>query len=340
MATNILAEKAKEQNIQILQFRNQKLSEQLKNLKQQLKTLDGNVSKHEEFKKQYSDTLLIVNRLWDQLNLDICSLSARCSGQPAEDLPAPAADLPDSWEDFDPYLRRLLNGDASSQKQIKRNVQDYQQDLSEVEQALHARATASLLALSGLLDLIQRRQQTADAEVEALRQASSDDALRQANGQLQDEVSSLQQQLNAAQALQRSTQLLLKQAQDRAFEAAENLKSIKNELADTEYELSAAQRKLQRLEQQQPAAGDQQPVTTGLARQPSTPALDAAAAAGPSTASSQQAGDPGAHAAVVEELQAQVAQLQELLDQRIVERESEVEAHSKTQRWVHNFFQC
>eukprot|EP00878_Enallax_costatus_P020748 GHUV01021940.1.p1 GENE.GHUV01021940.1~~GHUV01021940.1.p1 ORF type:complete len:692 (+),score=297.48 GHUV01021940.1:254-2329(+) len=338
MASNILAEKAQEQNIQILQFRNQKLSEQLNNLKQQIRILEGSVTKHEEEKKQYVDTLLTVNRLWDQLNTDVRSLSVRCTGQPAEDLPAPAADLPDSWEDFDPFLRRLLNGDATSQKQIKRNVQEYQQDLSEVEQALHARAAASMQALSDLLDLIGGRQQTVDAEVEKLRQGCADEAVKQANEQLQGEVSSLQQQLDAAQALQRSMQLLLKQAQDNAFEAAENLKVIKNELADREYELSAVQRKLQRAKQQQPAAGQPQAGAAGLASQPSTPALDAAAASGAGTSTaaaaggSQQAGDAGGNAAVVEELQAQVAQLQELLNQRTAERESEVEAHSKTQR--------
>jgi hypothetical protein len=69
----------------------------------------------------------------------------------------------------------------------------------------------------------------------------------------------LQQQLDLAQALQRSTQQLLKQVEDRNFEVTENLKSIKNDLADKEYALQAAQRKLQRLKQQQsgPAAGDQ-----------------------------------------------------------------------------------
>jgi E3 ubiquitin-protein ligase BRE1 len=175
MASNILVEKAKEQNIQILQFQNQKLSEQLANLKNQISVLDGSVFKFEEQKKQYADTLLCVNRIWEQLIADVRSLCARCSSTSSSNQqadPAAAAAAATSsgsapadtavddnaedqgngecepWQRFDPFLRRLLSNcdaeAAAALKTIKRNSQDYQADLSEVEQALHARSAASL----------------------------------------------------------------------------------------------------------------------------------------------------------------------------------------------------
>jgi len=177
MASNILVEKAKEQNIQILQFQNQKLSEQLANLKNQISVLDGSVFKFEEQKKQYADTLLCVNRIWEQLIADVRSMCARCSStsssnQQADPAAAAAAAATSSgsapadtaaddnaedqgngdcepWQRFDPFLRRLLSNcdaeaAAAALKTIKRNSQDYQADLSEVEQALHARSAASL----------------------------------------------------------------------------------------------------------------------------------------------------------------------------------------------------
>eukprot|EP00879_Flechtneria_rotunda_P018047 GHRR01018916.1.p1 GENE.GHRR01018916.1~~GHRR01018916.1.p1 ORF type:complete len:345 (+),score=138.01 GHRR01018916.1:206-1240(+) len=344
MATNFLVEKAKEQNIQVLQFQNQKLSEQLVNLKQQISGLESNVSKYEDERKRYADTVLCVNRLWEQFNIDVQALVSRCTGQPLPD--AARASTSDQsqepWERFDPFLRRLLASEEANLKQIKRNAQDYQEDLSDVEKALHARSTVSLQALSGLLDLIVQRTALATANQQNLQQLTSDEALNQANQQLQTEVSSLQQQLNACHALQRSTQALLQQSEDRAFEAAENLKSIKNDLADKEYALQAAQRKLQRLKQQQqqePAGPLQQHPLTSQPSGISLPAAGAADPAGRASTSGGSAATPAAaggtvveHGTAVEELQAQLAQLQELLEQRTAEAEAEAEAHSNAQR--------
>jgi E3 ubiquitin-protein ligase BRE1 len=360
MAANILVEKAKEQNIQILQFQNQKLSEQLANLKQQISTLDGSVSKYEEEKKRYADTLLCVSRIWDQLNADVRDLCSRCTSDGsaaaaataagsaddpaaaaaiAEDAAATAAaaaaaegdaatdadeDQQPDWEDFDPYLKRLLAraGDAAAaqQKTIKRNVQDYQQELSEVEQRLHVRARGSQAALTKLLALLQARNAAAAEELAKLRALAPDAALQQANEQLQGQLVELQQQLDAAHALQRSTQALLKQSEDQAFEAGENLKSIRNDLADKEYALQAAQRKLQRMKQQQqqgdaasaaaaaPAAAGGNGSSAGVPRLASQPSTGGVSGDGGAGASGGAAGAvaPGEPGSAVEELQAQV----------------------------------
>lgn len=60
------------------------------------------------------------------------------------------------WDSFDPFLARLLQGDAaSSNRLLKKHTQAYLAELSTVEEALHARAAAGLEALAALLDAIE-----------------------------------------------------------------------------------------------------------------------------------------------------------------------------------------
>ncbi|KAF8059995.1 HUB2 [Scenedesmus sp. PABB004] len=377
----VLVEKAQAQQVQVLQFQNTKLSEQLAALKEQIAALDGSVTKHEEQRKAYADTLLCVNRAWEQLNADVALLLERAGaagpggagGPPAGDAAAAAAAAADGaapppsaaagWEGADPFLERLLAGQPAPAvgKAVKKAVAGYAGELSDVEAALHARAAATQAALGRLLDALRVAAADADARAAALRGAAPDAALSAANAALADEAARLRGQLDAAAALQRATAAQLAQAEDRAFAAEENLKSIKNDLADKEYALQAAQRKLQcaKQQQQQQAAaapsggatasgggagggsgsgppgsgacdggggsngGAPPPPPLGLASAPSSGALpDAAGAA---------EGAPDA-AAEVAELQAQLKDLQGLLEQRSADKDAEAAAHSKTQR--------
>jgi len=119
--------------------------------------------------------------------------------------------------------------------------------------------------------------------------------------------------------------VLLKQAEDRAFEAADNLKSIQNDLADKEYALQAAQRKLLRQQQQQQQQQQHQAApAAGGAGGAAASALAAAAAAG---------GEGDAAAAALQELQAQVEQLQALLEERTAEKDQQGEEVARLQRW-------
>lgn len=54
---------------------------------------------------------------------------------------------------------------------------------------------------------MQARSKAAAEQQEQLRQLATDDALKAANQQLQEQVEQLQEQLDAATALQRSTQV-------------------------------------------------------------------------------------------------------------------------------------
>lgn len=170
MAANAVQIADHEQSIQILKHQNTKLCEQLSTKKEQIKALEGNVQKFEEEKKKFADTLLCVNRIWQQFTTDISSLCKRNQGAGADadagaDPPAdPAAaaeaeEDPDPlvWDSFDPFLARLLQGDAASSRVLKKHTQTYLSELSVVEEALHARAAAGLQALANLLDAIEVR---------------------------------------------------------------------------------------------------------------------------------------------------------------------------------------
>lgn len=183
MAANAVQIADHEQSIQILKHQNTKLCEQLATKKEQITALEGSVQKFEEERKKFADTLLCVNRIWQQFNADVQALGRRnlgaAGGSGAADPPASssaaAADPPADpgaaaaqaeegeqeqdplvWDSFDPFLARLLQGDAaSSSKVLRKHTQAYLSELSAVEEALHARAAAGLQALAGLLDAIE-----------------------------------------------------------------------------------------------------------------------------------------------------------------------------------------
>jgi hypothetical protein len=441
MASNILVESARNQDIKVLRQKNSFLSEQLSALKAQISGLEGSISKYEEDKKTYADTLLCINCIWQQLNADVASLCARvgaaepaaaaaaaaavaaAAGGAPEDAAAAAAavvagasggdggdasqqpqqeqeDLEMAWDSYDPFLARLLQGDAaSSAKAIKKHAREYVADLSTAEQALHVRAAASLAALSSLLGAIEARNAAAAVQHEQMRALSADEALKGANQQLHEEVVTLQEQLDAANALHRSAQVragcgwggrgqpaitrsacssppaftacetapllllltllpclpllpplplhtpqtLVRKAQDKAYQAEKDLQEIKNDLADKEFALEQAQRKLERVKQQQASAGGTSAGGAGPAAAAPAAAAAAAAAAGSAGAGTSAAGsvsEGGAAAAAaaaeaaeeIAGLQAQVAQLRQLLEQRTAEKLQEGEAATNAQR--------
>jgi chromosome segregation ATPase len=244
-APNILVEVAHNQDIKVLKQKNIFLGEQLTSLKAQIKDLEGEKTRLEDHQKKYADTLLTINRIWQQLNGDITALCKRVGGPAVASAAADAAEaviaageqadaaaaaaaaaaaggggggggdpaeeqqqLQLAWDSYDPYLARLLQGDAaSSARGIKKNAREYVADLSTAEQALHCRAAASLAALSTLLDAIAERHAAAAAAHEQLRAQAGDEGLRAANASLHEEVAELSEQLDAANALHRSAQV-------------------------------------------------------------------------------------------------------------------------------------
>jgi hypothetical protein len=91
-APNILVEVAHNQDIKVLKQKNIFLGEQLTSLKAQIKDLEGEKTRLEDHQKKYADTLLTINRIWQQLNGDITALCKRVGGPAVASAAADAAE--------------------------------------------------------------------------------------------------------------------------------------------------------------------------------------------------------------------------------------------------------
>lgn len=282
----------------VLQHQNQKLAIQLEEKRKENKYLQEKVNQYEAREQEYAQTLLCVNRVWDQLQRDVehlCTTSglpngangqegeASGSGRQQETPPIPA-------NITDPFLRRLLSGaDAPTIKLVQDGCKYMAADYSEVEEALVARADACKAALANLLRHLQQ-QPTPDVD-----------------------QAKLKEQLQHQAAQQRILADKLKLADDRYLETQQQLKKLQNELADCEQELSNATRKYIALKGQGEAAGGgEQGQGSGGGSAKGTPA-------------------PGI---ANEEAQEELTELRELLNKRTAELEKEQEGHLKTQRCV------
>ena len=305
MAANPLQEQAVEQKIQALRFQNVKLSEQLENYKQQISGLEATISKHESASKERADTLMCINRIWDELNKDITYLCQRSGlGDAAAAGTGDSGEAPGLEGISDPYLRRLLSGEPQAVKKVQANHKSLLEDFSESEKVLVERSNTTKEALSKVLAHLQ---QLPPCSIQ-----SNDDPAEH-----------LQQQLDAAKALQRSTEALLKQADDRLYEAEENMKQVKNDLADKEYEMQALQRKLMRAKQDAAAASSSQGGKAG------TPPPAVAGSSSAAAAASNKLGSVGSD---VEEMQERLRELQQMLELRNTDVEKEQQAHQKAAR--------
>lgn len=274
----------------------QKLSFQLEAQRKENRALQQQVSQFEDKEAEYAHTVLLTNRAWDQLVQDVehlCTSSGldnigsnanSAASTSSKDTPSIPANI------TDPYLRQLLKGaDAACIKTVNDSWKQVDGHHSEVERALLVRANTIKTALANLLQHVRQ------LSVSGSSSASPD-------------VAKLQQQLHNQAAMQRMLSSQLHQAQDRNLEAQETIKKLQNELADTEQELTNAQRRLHALKH---AEGD---------------------GAGPSTSGLARAGSVRPGTPAPEDAPEEVAQLQQLLAKRTAELDAEREAHLKVQR--------
>lgn len=346
-----------QQEVDVLKQRNEKLRELHTANKRQISTLEDTLVARDKEQKEYVQTLQCVDRLWRQLDGDVARLAAEAAGEP---LPSPLAEAaaaaagsaaataepPPGWDGLDPFLRRLL-ADPACHKAVKRYVLDHAANLSEVEQALHARSAGTLEALGAMADTLRTARAAAAARVEHLAAAAPDEAARAAAAEVAAEVAALRAQVDGMVAQQRSAAALVRQYSDRTTEAEEALRSTRNDLADKEMLLSQAYQKAESLKQQLAAAaavgggagagGSQGGAAPGAAGASSGGggggsgahgfAGDAApASAADAAAAQQQQGE------AAQELQAQLQDMQALLEQSRAAADEEARRHSVTQR--------
>eukprot|EP00955_Chlamydomonas_euryale_P082862 363771-Chlamydomonas_euryale.AAC.10 len=306
------------QKIQVLSHQNTRLVVQLDEARRESKVLEEKVSVYESKETEYAQTLLCVNRLWDQLHADVKHLCIEALGQAPDDYAAPD----DKLKASDPFLTRLLHGDAGSPtaKSVAQGTKELHATLTDVEAALSRRSLAVKSVLSSVLDAVR---------------TSGGHCMEAGNNHAEPAkaMAELRRQLDRAHAEARTARERMQLAEDRQLEAEEKMKAVQNELADAEQAISSMQRKVTALK-----AGQ----ADGIARLDSmasgTPTAATAAAAHPSGGSFKE--DPGMQSAVEKDLAEDMKQLQQLLDKRDAELEKEKEAHLHTKRCVCSGWSC
>ncbi len=217
---------------QVLTHQNQKLALQVESLRMENKQLQQKVEAQESQQQEYARTLLGVRRCWDEFNNDVRYLSSCVQPLGLEPEAAGAraatgsAELSRGPPLHDPYLSQLLaSAEPALSSSVASAASQLTGDLSSVEQALLARSEASKQALTRLLQAVQQLQ----------GQPSSTDAGLVAQLQRQRDADAAQRRLIAADC---------ELAKDRWLEAQAKIKALEDELADSEQQLTSAQRKV------------------------------------------------------------------------------------------------
>ena len=261
----------------------------------------------------------------------------------------PTTDLPFSPSTNDPFLTQLLLGCSGSTaangkstlpslKSITDDQKQINSNLTDVEEALAKKAASTQRSLSLVLSRVEglwRSRNTSDAmEVDnppSTSQEASSEAL----------IASLRQQVAHGHSAYRTASDRAKIAEGRAMESDEQITRLRNELADTEQQLSSLQRKHATLTQHATLTSTQtlsslvkterEEGSGGLVHAGSCLAMASSLGinAGPSSLPLVVNGVPAhEHDAAMEE----VKQLHQLLESRSSELERERENHMKTKR--------
>jgi E3 ubiquitin-protein ligase BRE1 len=241
-----------DQKLKLLQFQNQNLSAQLETQRKELNNLQEKISGYEGKQDDYAQSLLCVNRLWEQLNQDILFLSTRATGEAAA--LAPSALAPEQPTESngtgsisDPYLQQLLKVKVSTAPGSEDLVTDkhasVQSQLTATERLLVARSTQTKATLANLLASIQQQKEHSDALAAALQSSSADDALKAELLALRGAKTNLAVELDATVARCRVAEEELQQQKDRHVEILHKLQKLQNELADKEEESTIIQKK-------------------------------------------------------------------------------------------------
>ncbi|PSC73290.1 E3 ubiquitin-ligase BRE1-like 2 isoform A [Micractinium conductrix] len=263
--------------LDLLVDKNAKLSAQCDAQRKQINALEKRLEEVQAQEAARQETLLCVNRLWEELNASIGFIQFRASGRMAEaqqeNTEATDADL---LRKANPFLAKLLATHMAGDKAAAEMAEDFAEDVSDVEAALRERMQATLSGAATALALVEEA---------AARGAPAGGAAGGGDAEMEDAAAttpggarggnSKDAQLAALNNLLKAENNRLR---DQALLDATKIKQLQSGLADREDELLVAQRKINQLR------------TGGAA------GAGAAGAANGGAASAAPAGSPGAAA--------------------------------------------
>mmetsp|Transcript_30041 Transcript_30041/g.77666 ORF Transcript_30041/g.77666 Transcript_30041/m.77666 type:complete len:848 (-) Transcript_30041:135-2678(-) len=226
-----------EDNTKLLQFKNQKLREQVEVQKREKVLLEETVQALQGKQSQYETNLLCVNRLWTELNRDIAVLASRIDpsisavpledGSSAEDGAKALAGL------TDPFLQRLVLDNPGAEKKAAKLLAEASTELDDVEARLTQRCENTKSALSKVLDAIDKTR-AARKEEEPGTELS----------RLRDENMAFQRELDALLATSLAADSRNSMLVDELIKAEKQGVDLSNELADKHEEITVLHKKL------------------------------------------------------------------------------------------------
>lgn len=230
-----MEKKQSDGDVTMLKYQNQKLSQQVEMHRKEISNLEQEVHTQKQKQVAYEDTLLCINRLWEQLNNDIVFMSRRAKGWPAE----PAKAAAEGGGLGDPFLDKLLKGSANLIAAVAAKQDDLKEYASEIEIALGGKATSTKEALAVLLGIIQSEQERNDRLAGQLANGAPDAAAMAAElARLQSECQALRNETDSQKALNRSLEEEMDHLEARHLRDEDNIKSLTNELADKAEEVT------------------------------------------------------------------------------------------------------
>ena len=241
----------------MLAFQNSKLKAQLEVKRDEFADLDRRHQQLLAKQASYQDHLLIVDRLWTQVNGDIHLLAERATGSPAGRTEtyklhrASKADY-DSFED--PFLERLLQSEAPTHSATQQSLKSLQSDASELELALRKKLSSTVESFARVLDDVRKgQQQRAELAQQIQTQQLPDCASAVATKQLADDNQALQRTVDSQQGYIRTLEANLAQTDDEFVKHKEQIRDMNNQLADLDEQLAKARKSQRALNGQHPA---------------------------------------------------------------------------------------
>mmetsp|Transcript_20506 Transcript_20506/g.56859 ORF Transcript_20506/g.56859 Transcript_20506/m.56859 type:complete len:850 (+) Transcript_20506:389-2938(+) len=227
----------------ILQYKNQKLREQVEVHKREKAALEERIAALQGKQSSYEDNLLCINRLWGELNRGIAILASRADPAVSA-VPGPRDDDLDSKalaSAPDPFLQRLVRGTSWAEKQYQESLQNSADGTSNnLERDIRMKCQATKAALCKVLDQIDTVQaQRMDAIAKAIEGSAGVEL-----EELREKLVSTQKELDGFRGWTLATESRQAALQDDLLKAEKEVMNLSNELADKQEDVSILQRKL------------------------------------------------------------------------------------------------
>ncbi len=245
----------------MLAFQNSKLKAQLEVKRDEFADLDRRHQQLVAKQASYQDNLLIIDRLWRQVNGDIQALTERATGEPvlkAEPDNSMKRELVDTKEGADikedPFLARLLQSDASMVGLTQQSLKLLWTDASELEIILRKRLNSTVESFAKVLDAIrQGQQQRAEQAQQIEQQQLPDSASATTTKRLANDIHNLQRNVDGQRAYIRTLEANLAQTDDEFVKHKEQIRDMNNQLADLDEQLAKARKSQRAVNGQHPA---------------------------------------------------------------------------------------